>query len=106
MGKLKTHVEIPVTVTYDAYPAEGDNWNSPKIPAGLDVECVEVPKDIEDYILKKFADQLHQECLDDAEVGPDEPDPDRYRNELHPTFGRILNDHLGEADRLYEREDI
>lgn len=68
MTIFTTMIEIPVIVEYTTYKSEGDGWDSPRIPAHIEVENISVQKDIEKWIEAEHGDNILQECHDHADA--------------------------------------
>ena len=52
--EFETFVEIPITVCAEAVKAEGDGWNSERIPAHIQISDIELPADLKNYIMEKY----------------------------------------------------
>lgn len=62
MTEFQTWVEIPITVHYTKNPAEGDGWNSPRIPAHIMIDRIELADDLEDWVIEQNYDTLVEEA--------------------------------------------
>lgn len=58
-------LEIPVTVKYTQYFAEGDNWNSPYIPAHTEVNEIEIGDDLKEWIADEYQDEIKEAADED-----------------------------------------
>jgi len=54
-------VEIEVTVHAKYEKESGDRWNEPRIPAHVEINDIELPKDLKDFILKKYNYEMADE---------------------------------------------
>ena len=85
MTTITLMVEIPITVEYTAHKAEGDGWNSPRIPAHIEIENFSVSSDAANkYIKEHHLDWIEEWCEDAARNDRDSREMDRvdeHRNE-------------------------
>ena len=71
-GSFEKWVEIPITIHYDAQPAERMTRHYPGCPAHIELTTVEfngkpIDEAIGEYITKEYEDSIIEDCWDDVE---------------------------------------
>ena len=79
MTTITIMVEIPIEVEYTAHKAEGDNWNSPMVPAHIDIDdfSIPFPNSLEKYIKEHHLDWIEAECWDNTFAEKEEREIER-----------------------------
>jgi len=63
--KCLVHLEVPFWIDYDYQPFERATLEYPGCSEGIELNDIEIPDDLKEYIQEKFTDQIVEECLED-----------------------------------------
>ena len=62
------YVEVKVTIFAEYNKEEGDGWNSPKIPAHVQINDIELEDDLKNKILEEHYEKWQEDGFDHVET--------------------------------------
>ena len=62
------YVEVKVNIFAEYNEEEGDGWNSPKIPAHIQINDIELEDDLKNKILKEHYERWQEDGFDFVEA--------------------------------------